>query len=129
MENSANAASPRSRTQKSALAKLAFVGLQQRLLSSIAAFARTLKVHRASLVKLIAGAITARESQAALAFVATPSGEAAAEFGLEDVDADAAIDADDEAAAEAASRAGAVGATKGALQTELAAVDEMLAIA
>ncbi len=34
---------------KAALAKLAFVGLQQRLLSSIAAFLRTLKAHRASL--------------------------------------------------------------------------------
>ena len=33
-------------TQKASMAKLAFVGLQQRLLSSVAAFARTLKVHR-----------------------------------------------------------------------------------
>ena len=40
---------------KAALAKLAFVGLQQRLLSSIAAFARTLKVHRKTLERLLDG--------------------------------------------------------------------------
>lgn len=116
-------------SQKAALAKLAFVGLQQRLLSSVAAFARTLKVHRAALAKLIAGEITARETQSALAFVATPSGEIAAELGLEETDAEVALDDDEDATAEAASRAGAVGATKSALQEELAAVDEMLAIA
>jgi len=59
----------------------------------------------------------------------TPSGEVAEELGLEDAEADVAIDADSEAAAEAASRAGAVGATKGALRAELAAVDEMLVTA
>ena len=37
------------------MAKLAFVGLQQRLLSSIAAFARTLKVHRATLQRVLDG--------------------------------------------------------------------------
>jgi hypothetical protein len=40
---------------KSALAKLAFVGLQQRLLSSIPAFLRTLKAHRKTLQRLIDG--------------------------------------------------------------------------
>src|SRR5215471_10559402 len=42
-------------SQRASLAKLAFVGLQQRLLSSIAAFARTLKVHRATLQKTLDG--------------------------------------------------------------------------
>jgi SNF2 family DNA or RNA helicase len=41
--------------QKAALAKLAFVGLQQRLLSSVAAFAKTLKVHRATLQRMVDG--------------------------------------------------------------------------
>ena len=40
---------------KAALAKLAFVGLQQRLLSSIAAFVRTLKAHRKTLQRLVDG--------------------------------------------------------------------------
>lgn len=40
---------------KAAQARLAFVGLQQRLLSSIPAFARTLSVHLASLDRFIAG--------------------------------------------------------------------------
>jgi SNF2 family DNA or RNA helicase len=38
---------------KAALAKLAFVGLQQRLLSSIAAFLRTLRAHRKTLQRMI----------------------------------------------------------------------------
>ena len=41
--------------QKASMAKLAFVGLQQRLLSSVAAFARTLKVHRATLQRMLDG--------------------------------------------------------------------------
>src|SRR5258708_1312761 len=39
------------------------------------------------------------------------------------------MDQDEESATEAASRAGALGATKGALEAELAAVDKMLSIA
>jgi hypothetical protein len=113
--------------QKAALAKLAFVGLQQRLLSSIAAFAHTLAVHRRSLLRLIEGSETARETVAARAFVS--SGSESAELGLEDDSAEAAIDADEEAAVEAASRAGAVAATREALRSELAAVDDMLAVA
>ena len=42
-------------TQKASMAKLAFVGLQQRLLSSVAAFARTLKVHRKGLQRMLDG--------------------------------------------------------------------------
>ncbi|MET4448663.1 SNF2 family DNA or RNA helicase [Bradyrhizobium sp. GM2.2] len=116
-------------SQKAALAKLAFVGLQQRLLSSVAAFAKTLKVHRASLAKLIDGEMMARETQAALTFVASSSGEVAAELDLEDSDAESTMDQDEMSATEAASRAGALGASKGALEAELAAVDEMLAVA
>ena len=95
------------------------MGLQQRLLSSIAAFVHTLKVHRASLAALAANKIVARESQAALAFVTASDSDATAELGLEDAEADAALDADEEAAADAASRAGAIGATRTALEAEL----------
>lgn len=41
--------------QKAAIAKLAFVGLQQRLLSSISAFVRTLRAHRAALQRALDG--------------------------------------------------------------------------
>src|SRR6266700_3650671 len=55
---------------KKALAKLAFVGLQQRLLSSIAAFVRTLKAHRKTLNRLVEGEAPQSVPAAALAFVA-----------------------------------------------------------
>jgi len=70
-----------------------------------------------------------RVASAALAFVQGPASEDSAELGLEDDRAEKAIDADDEATAEAASALGADGAAKGDLSAELAAVDEMLAIA
>jgi ERCC4-related helicase len=116
-------------TQKASMAKLAFVGLQQRLLSSIAAFAKTAKVHRATLQRMLNGEEPGQVAAAALAFVQGPASEDSAELGLEDDRAEKAIDADDEATAEAASALGAVGAAKGDLNAELAAVDEMLAIA
>jgi ERCC4-related helicase len=114
---------------KAALAKLAFVGLQQRLLSSIAAFARTLKVHRRSLQKLLDREVAAGEIEAANSFVTAVSPDDSAELDLEDNTAEQALDADEDAAAEAATVAGAEGATTEALQAELAMVDEMLGIA
>ena len=116
-------------SQKASLAKLAFVGLQQRLLSSIAAFARTLKVHRATLQRVLDGEEASRVAAAAQAFVEGPVSEDCAELGLEDESAERAIDADDDATAEAASALGAADAAKGDLRAELAAVDEMLALA
>jgi Skp family chaperone for outer membrane proteins len=53
---------------KAAQAKIAFVGLQQRLLSSVAAFARTLKAHRRTLQKLIDAEQTESSPTAAQAF-------------------------------------------------------------
>jgi ERCC4-related helicase len=116
--------------QKATLAKLAFVGLQQRLLSSPAAFARTLKAHRQSLLRAIEGEAEAQSVPAAAqAFVDGSTTDKAEDLGLEDQSAEEAIDADEEAAADAASVAGAAGATKVDLRAELLAVDEMLAIA
>ena len=115
--------------QKASIAKLAFVGLQQRLLSSVAAFARTLKVHRATLQRVLNGEEAALVAAAARAFVEGPTSEDSAELGLEDESAERAIDADDDATAEAASALGAVGAANSDLRAELAAVDEMLALA
>ncbi len=115
--------------RQAARAKLAFVGLQQRLLSSIAAFARTLDVHRKSLARMIAEGETAAPVEAATAFVT-------GEIDLDEVpldaaedEAEAAVAADEDAAAEAASRLGGVGAGKADLRAELAVVDEMLALA
>lgn len=116
-------------SQTAALAKLAFVGLQQRLLSSIAAFARTLKTHRVTLQKVLDGEEAARATAAASAFVAVPTPEDNAELGLEDEDAEKAMAADEEAEAATASAAGVVDATLEDLRAELAIVDEMLALA
>jgi ERCC4-related helicase len=115
--------------RKATLAKLVFVGLQQRLLSSPAAFLRTLRVHRKSLERLIALQAQVEEAVAASAFVAPPAPDLPAELGLEDEDAEKAIDADEDAATEAASIAGAEGARIEALRAELALVDGMLALA
>ena len=116
-------------TQKASMAKLAFVGLQQRLLSSVAAFARTLKVHRATLQRMLDGEEAGLVAAAALAFVGGPTSEDSAELGLEDERAEKTIDADDDATAEAASALGVADAAKGDLRAELAAVDDMLVIA
>jgi ERCC4-related helicase len=115
--------------QKASMAKLAFVGLQQRLLSSVAAFARTLKVHRATMQRMLDGEEAGRVAAAALAFVGSPSSEDSAELGLEGERADQTIEADDDATTEAASALGAVDADRSDLRKELTAVDEMLVIA
>ncbi len=116
-------------SQKAALARLAFVGLQQRLLSSIAAFARTLKVHRATLQRLLDGEEAASVAAAAQAFVAVPTGEESSELGLEDNAAERAIDADEDATSAAATALGATGAHIDDLRAELIAVDTMLELA
>ena len=99
-------------TQKASMAKLAFVGLQQRLLSSVAAFARTLKVHRATLQRMLDGEEAGLVATAALAFVGGPTSEDSAELGLEDERAEKTIDADDDATAEAASALGVADAAE-----------------
>ncbi|TXL71235.1 DEAD/DEAH box helicase [Vineibacter terrae] len=114
---------------KASMAKLAFVGLQQRLLSSVAAFARTLKVHRATLLRVIEGENAARVAAAAQAFVEGPTSDDSAELGLEDQIAETAIDADDDATAEAATALGVADAAADDLRAELAAVEAMLALA
>ena len=116
-------------SQKSALAKLAFVGLQQRLLSSIAAFARTLKVHRRSLAILAEGQAPPIAHLSATAFVAGAPSDDEAELGLEGEAAEHATQIDEDAMAEAATLAGGAGAAAGDIRAELAAVDQMLVFA
>lgn len=109
-------------------ARLVFVGLQQRLLSSVAAFARTLEVHRRSLQAAAERNATRMPQVVAEAFVhGAPADEDQVE--TDEQTALEVIERDEEAAADAASRLGAEGAATADLAAELAAVDEMLAIA
>jgi len=115
--------------QKAALAKLAFVGLQQRLLSSIPAFARTLKAHRKTLQRLLDGEQDQVVEAVVQTFVDGSMTGKVEGLELDDDGTEADLDADEEVAAEAAAVAGAVDASASDLGKELAAVDEMLAIA
>ena len=115
--------------QKKALAKLVFVGLQQRLLSSIAAFVRTLKAHRKTLQRVVDGEDAQGVSAAAEGFVDGSTTDKTEDLDLEDQSAETAIDADEEATAEAASVIGLIDASPSDLRQELATVDEMLAFA
>src|SRR5262245_9576680 len=114
---------------KAALAKLAFVGLQQRLLSSIPAFLRTLKAHRKTLQRLVDGEEEQASPAAAQAFVDGSTTEQIDDLGLEEQPAEDAIEADEDATAEAATEVGAVDASGADLRKELAAVDAMMALA
>jgi SNF2 family DNA or RNA helicase len=115
--------------QKAALAKLAFVGLQQRLLSSIAAFTRTLKAHRKTLQRLLDGEQDQVVEAVVQTFVDGSMTDKVEGLELDDDGTETELEADEEVAAEAASVAGAVDASASDLRKELAAVDEMLAIA
>jgi hypothetical protein len=112
-----------------AQAQLVFVGLQQRLLSSIAAFARTLEVHRKSLVAVIENSAIGAPVEAAKAFVTGDSGLDELPIDMDEDQAEKTLAADEDAAADAASRLGAAGARPSDLSAELAAVDAMLAVA
>lgn len=115
--------------QRAALAKLAFVGLQQRLLSSVAAFARTLKVHRSGLQRVLDSEASEPPSYVARGFVGGPACDDLTELDLEDAAAEMEIDADEESLAEAATAIGSFGAAKADLRGEIDAVDAMLDIA
>ena len=113
---------------KASLAKLAFVQLQQRLLSSAAAFAKTLRVHKAGLERLI-------EKEAAIELTATnpiidaEATDVVSDLGLEGEEAEVAIEEDETAATEAATILGAADAPADSLQAELAMVNDMLSFA
>jgi len=115
--------------RQAANAKLTFVGLQQRLLSSIAAFQRTLEGHRKTLLGLIENTEAAAPVAAAQAFVTGSVDLDEVPIDADDETAEKTLAADEDAAEEAATRLGAVGAQGDELRAELVAVDEMLAIA
>lgn len=105
---------------RAAQARLAFVGLQQRLLSSVPAFARTLRVHLAALDRLIAGADGGTTPEEAP--------DDAPEAATEEAAALERLDRAEESAAEAAALAGAATDTA-QLAAERAQVAAMLAVA
>ncbi len=114
---------------KAASAKLSFVGLQQRLLSSVHAFAKTLAVHRASLEKTIEA--TRGEKPVPLTPDAMDELQTQEELPIDlpEEDAEKIIEQDETAIAQTAAELGSVDATHEELRRELAAVDEMLALA
>jgi superfamily II DNA or RNA helicase len=103
-----------------ARARLAFVGLQQRLLSSIPAFARTLRVHLAGLDRAIAGEPPAMLPDGMVQAPERAEEEAAALDRHRQAEA---------ARAEAAAMAGAAGSPHAQLAAERALAAEMLAVA
>lgn len=111
-----------------AKARLVFVGLQTRLLSSIPAFARTLRKHRETLQRAIDGATaTVFETTELLLEGQSPDeADQAATPEAEALDSLSKIEAE---AFENATIAGSAGATRQQLVTELAAVDDMLSLA
>ena len=107
---------------RAAQARLAFVGLQQRLLSSVPAFARTLAVHLAALDRLIAGQPSDGHGSDddGDTPVDTIADEAAALDRMEQADA---------ARAGAAASAGAAGVARAQLAAERAQAAAMLTVA
>lgn len=116
---------------KKAQARLVFSGLQQRLLSSVAAFAKTIAVHRRTLETLIADAEQVSRVSVGLAerFARSTAVQGDGEETAEDEDAEARDELDELQTAEQASLLGGLGAERDALQAELAAVNDILAIA
>jgi superfamily II DNA or RNA helicase len=119
--------------REQAQARIIFSGLQQRLLSSVPAFLRTLEAHRRALERhrqVAAPVPVASLEQVALPFalrgVDDPTETANEEA---DFEASADDDAPSETEAEAATELGATGASAKAIDRELQLVDRMLAVA
>ncbi|SFP60424.1 DISARM system SNF2-like helicase DrmD [Sphingomonas rubra] len=105
---------------QAARARLGFVGLQQRLLSSIPAFARTLRVHLAGLDRAIAGEAAA---------IVEPAESDAPERAEDEAAALDRLDRAEGAADEAAALIGAAGTPATLLAAERAHAAAMLAVA
>jgi hypothetical protein len=113
---------------KTARAKLSFIGLQQRLLSSVHAFAKTLAVHRASLVKAIEAAEAHRGLEAipiSMDAIDTLETQEELPIDLTEEDAEKIIEEDEIAIAQTTAELGTVDASREELKVELSAVDQM----
>ncbi|NBB24803.1 ATP-dependent helicase [Porphyrobacter sp. SLTP] len=116
------------RAGKAAQARLSFVGLQQRLLSSIPAFAKTLQVHRKSLQKVLEQGSDHIPLAAAAAFVHAQLGEVDLSSGMDEDAALRLLSDEEDQGADAAAALGTAEASRGQLDGELAAVDAMIAV-
>jgi SNF2 family DNA or RNA helicase len=110
-------------SREAALAKLVFSGLQQRLLSSIAAFASTLRVHRKSLAN------PGRAIAAAARSFAAGAAEPEESEPIDEQSAQTSLDQEETATTEAATSIGMGHTTPNELQAEIELVDEMLRLA
>ena len=109
-----------------ARARLIFSGLQQRLLSSIPAFVRTLKAHRRTLAKRAAVEVPAQALDAVASQLVFRPVDSPAQADPQAIDGN---EVDLDAAVEAATDLGTVEAPKPAIDRELQAVDALLALA
>lgn len=112
---------------KQATTRLVFCGLQQRLLSSVAAFEKTLRVHRDTLARLINRGAERASEAAAKAFVTDEEEELP--LDADEAESEKEIEEDERASAAAATIVGGEGAELAELQVEAAFVEEMLAVA
>ena len=119
--------------REQALGILAFVGLQQRLLSSIAAFASTLRKHRDTLALQTETTGAARGATIAVAqqLIGSEAETDAVDSGEDETEAQAEmrLQGQHDEAIVAATQTGVVGATASELTAELACVEAMLALA
>jgi hypothetical protein len=106
--------------REAAQSRLVFVGLQQRLLSSVAAFAHTLRIHRD---RLRLGAEEGESADADIFVQGAPEAEESEETTEE------TLDAEETAAATAASRLAVRSTPRAERADELAQVEAMLIIA
>jgi ERCC4-related helicase len=109
-------------------ARLVFVGLQTRLLSSIPAFARTLRKHREALQRAIDGA-TATAFETTELLLEGQGPDEADQGATPEAEALESLSKIEAEAFENATIAGSAGATRQQLVAELAAVDDMLSLA
>lgn len=115
-----------------AKSRLIYSGLQQRLLSSSAAFAKTLRVHLATMESyLVAAEEEGKEAvaQGAEAFSSGPMELEEISDDLEEEELEELLSAEEDAAAESASLLGTKGVTTEALRAEIEYAQAMLKVA
>lgn len=114
-----------------AKSRLIYSGLQQRLLSSSAAFAKTLRVHLKTLERHLAAAEEDKAAvvQAAEAFAAGPAELGDVSEELDEEELEDLFSREEDAAAESASLLGTKGATADALRAEIEHAQAMLKVA
>ncbi len=112
--------------RSAAQARIVFSGLQQRLLSSVAAFERTLRVHRETLNRLVEDGPS--ENPRISDSFAVAGDDQESDLLEDEAGVDLALETDDRAAG-IATELGSVGSEASELLAELRAVEDMLALA